>query len=94
MTLDPEFLQMLVCPASRKPLHELPADALRGLNDAILRGVVKNRSGNTVSAVLIGALRPQGEAYVFPIQDGIPILLTTEAIPLDAVAVHGNPGAR
>jgi hypothetical protein len=98
MTLQPEFLQMLVCPASRKPLVELPADALRGLNDAISRGVVKNRSGAVVAGSLSGALQPQGEAVIYPIQDGIPILLTTEAIPLDqsglANAVQGKPGAR
>ena len=98
MTLSPDFLQMLVCPATRKPLTEPRADALNMVNQAIARGVVKNRSGAAVAGSLSGALQPQGEAVIYPIQDGIPILLTTEAIPLDqsglADAVQGKPGAR
>ena len=92
MTLDPEFLQMLVCPVTHKPLRELgPAD-LQGLNAAIARGGVQNRGGSAVTAPLQGGLQPQGEPVVYPIQDGIPILLTTEAIPL--AGVEPKPAAR
>ena len=52
MTLSPDFLQMLVCPATRKPLTELRADALNMVNQAIARGVVKNRSGAAVAGSL------------------------------------------
>ena len=84
-SLDPQFLQMLVCPATRKPLREVPADLLRALNSRIEKGGVSNRGGAAVTAPLQAGLRPEGERVVYPIQDGIPILLTTEAIPLDAV---------
>ncbi len=85
MTLDPEFLQMLVCPATKKPLRQAGAEVLAALNVRINKGAVRNRSGAAVTAPLAEALQPEGERVVYPIQDGIPILLTAEAIPLDAV---------
>ncbi|MGE3173151.1 MAG: Trm112 family protein [Planctomycetota bacterium] len=84
MALDPEFLQMLVCPASRKPLRELPAHELAALNARIARGAVHNRGGSEVARALEGGLVPEGDRVVYPILDGIPILLTSEAIALDA----------
>jgi len=93
MSLDPEFLQMLVCPATRKPLREVPAAALQALNAAIQRGGVVNRGGAAVTAPLQAGLQPEGEAVVYPVQDGIPILLTTEAIP-SAPAVDERRGPR
>jgi uncharacterized protein YbaR (Trm112 family) len=84
MTLDPEFLQMLVCPDSKKRLREVPAGVLAGLNAAIAAGGVTNRGGAKVTAPLAGALQPEGEQVVYPIQDDIPILLSGEAIPIQA----------
>lgn len=81
--MDPEFLQMLACPATRKPLREIAAADLQRLNARIAHGGVTNRGGNAVSQPLTGGLQPEGERVVYPIQDGIPILLTSEAISLD-----------
>jgi uncharacterized protein YbaR (Trm112 family) len=85
MAIDPEFLQLLACPASRRPLREVSAADLAALNARIGRGGVLNRGGASVSRALEGGLQPDGERCVYPIQDGIPILLTTEAIALDDV---------
>ena len=94
MSLDPEFLQMLVCPATRKPLREVSAGALQALNAAIQRGGVVNRGGTAVTAALQGGLQPEGEPVVYPVQDGIPILLTTEAIPCEPGGVDDRPRPR
>lgn len=92
MALDPDFLQLLACPATRKPLHELPAAELAALNDRIARGGVRDRGGSAVGKPLAAALKPDGERHVYPIQDGIPMLRTTDAIPLDAVAAAKASG--
>ena len=85
MVIDPDFLQLLACPATRRPLRELTAADLAALNARIARGGVRNRGGASVAEALQAGLQPDGERVVYPIQDGIPILLTTEAIALDDV---------
>ena len=84
--LDAAFREMLACPATRKPLREVATADLASLNEQIARGGVHNRGGAAVSEPLEAGLQPEDEAVVYPVQGGIPILLTTEAIPLDPSA--------
>lgn len=78
--IDEPFLAMLVCPSSRKPLRHATAAELAAVNAAIARGGLKNRGGAEVSAPWAGALATTDGAWLYPIQDGIPILLTSEAV--------------
>lgn len=80
--IDPEFLAMLVCPTTRQPLHEATAAELGKVNDAIAGGSVRNRGGSTVTDALLAALGTADGAWLYPIQDGIPILLAAEAVPV------------
>lgn len=80
--IDPSFLSMLVCPSSRQPLREATAAELRAVNDAVGRGTAKNRGGAAVPQPIQAGLVTKDGAALYPIQDGIPILLATEAIPL------------
>lgn len=84
MAVDPEFLKLLVAPGTRQPLRELSVADLAALNARIAKGGVKNQGGAAVTKPISAALQPEGGRIAFPIQDGIPILLITEAIPLDA----------
>lgn len=79
--IDKEFLGMLVCPSTRKPLREASAAELAAVNAAIQRGVARNRGGTVVAAPWVAALATQDGAWLYPIQDGIPILLAVEAVP-------------
>lgn len=93
MTLAPDFLKMLVCPATRKPLRLCSDAELQRLNDRIGKGGVLNRGGAAVVGPLSAGLVPEGEAVVYPILDGIPILLSSEAVPLDTPAATATkPG--
>jgi len=80
--IDPTFLAMLVCPSSHQALREASAAELASVNAAIQKGAAKNRGGVAVTAPVAGGLVTADGAFVYPIQDGIPILLTAEAIPL------------
>lgn len=84
--IDPDFLAILRCPSSGRALRPALREELEALNDRIRRGTVRNRAGQTVSAALEAGLVPEGEAVLYPILQDIPILLTTEAIPLHDAA--------
>ena len=80
--IDPELLAILACPETKEPVALAEEDLIAELNSRIARGEVKNRAGKTVESQLDGGLVRADGAYLYPIQDEIPILLLDEAIPL------------
>jgi uncharacterized protein YbaR (Trm112 family) len=93
MTINADFLKMLVCPTTRKPLRLASAAELQRVNDRIAGQQAKNRGGAAVTTAVASGLVPEGEAVLYPILEGIPILLSSEAIPLDsadAAAPHAG----
>ena len=82
--IDPEFLGMLVCPSSRQPLREATSAELATVNAAIAAGSAHNRAGTVVEKPIEAGLVPTSGEAIYPILDGIPILLSSEAIVLSA----------
>lgn len=80
--IDKELLDILACPETKEPVHLADAEVLAALNDRIERGEIKNRAGKTLAAKLDGGLVREDGAYLYPIEDEIPIMLIDEAIPL------------
>ena len=80
--LAADFLQLLRCPETLEPLSFLAPEVLATVNARIAAGGVCNRAGERVSEPLDGALRPANGAAVYPIREGIPILLVEESILL------------
>jgi uncharacterized protein YbaR (Trm112 family) len=78
--IDKDFLALLVCPTTRQPLREASAAELAAVNQRIQRGDTKNRGGAVVSAPWAAALATTDGKALYPIQDDIPILLSSEAI--------------
>jgi len=73
---------MLRCPEDRTPLAEVDAATLRRINDVMAAGTLRNRGGELVSRKLEGGLIRADGTYVYPIFDGIPILLIDEGLAL------------
>jgi uncharacterized protein YbaR (Trm112 family) len=83
--ISKELLDILVCPENRTPLVEAEGAVVEQLNRLIEAGRVKSRCGQKVERRLDGGLVRQDGALLYPIIDGIPVMLMDEAIPLDQV---------
>lgn len=82
-----QLLDILVCPERRTPLTLAGDDLLAALNQAVAQRRLKNRAGEPVEKMLDAGLLRDDRTVVYPVIDGIPIMLVDEAIPLDQVEI-------
>lgn len=83
MPIDPELLEILVCPETKQPLAVAGAELLEDLNAAVAAGTTVTRGGEAVSEpVSEGLLREDGRV-LYPIRQGIPIMLIDESIEIE-----------
>ncbi len=80
MTIDRKLLEILVCPVTKQPVSVLPAGKLELLNHAIEGGGVRNHGGDQVTEMLREALVTRNGSKVYPVVDGIPVMLEDESI--------------
>jgi uncharacterized protein YbaR (Trm112 family) len=77
-----ELLQLLRCPLDRTPLAEASSDVVAQINAAIADGRVANLGGQQLQRPIDGGLVRADGDVLYPIVDGIPVLLRDEAISL------------
>jgi uncharacterized protein YbaR (Trm112 family) len=80
--IDKELLNILACPETKEPVALADQALIDDLNRRIERGEVVNRGGKKVEKKIDAGLVRQDGAYLYPIEDDIPIMLIDEAIPL------------
>lgn len=84
--IDQSLLDILVCPETKRSLSLAGDDVLQSLNGAIDGGSVQTRGGQTLSEhVEAGLVREDGQV-LYPVRDGIPIMLIQESIQLSQQA--------
>jgi len=80
--IDREMPTFLVCPVDRTPLSPASDQLVAQVNRAIVAGRVKNRAGQPVERPIDGGLLRTDKTFLYPILNGIPLLLADEAISL------------
>jgi uncharacterized protein len=78
--IDRKLVEILRCPVSREPVALAPKDRLREINAEIAAGRLSHADGRTVEAPLDAALLTADDARIYPVRDGIPVMLAEEAI--------------
>lgn len=77
-----DLLEILVCPETRQPVRLARADELERVNARVRAGELRNRGGEKVAAELREALVREDGRVLYPVDDGIPVMLLDESIEL------------
>jgi uncharacterized protein YbaR (Trm112 family) len=81
-SVSQELLDILVCPETRKPVALADAQTIASLNEKIRAGELRNRGGIKVEKELSEGLVREDGKVLYPIDDGIPVMLIEESIEL------------
>ena len=84
--MDKRLLTILRCPISHKGLSVLKKDELARINAAIDAGELVNHEGSAVANPLTEALITDDGKRIYPVDDGIPVLLEDESISMEQLA--------
>lgn len=81
--MDKKLLTILHCPITHKGLSVANTATLRSVNAAIADGSVCNQEGLTLQEPLAEALLSDDGKVLYPVADGIPVLLAGESINME-----------
>lgn len=84
--MDKRMLSFLRCPVTQKGLLQAKSGTLRDINAAINAGKLCCQDGRVLVEPLSEALITDDGKVLYPVADGIPVLLETESINMEQLA--------
>ena len=81
--MDKRLLTILRCPVTHKGLSLAKSATLHAVNNAIKSGELSNGSGRVLDEPLTEALVTDDGKVLYPVTDGIPVLLEGESVNME-----------
>lgn len=81
-TLSEELLEILVCPETKQALRLAPQELIAKLAAEQRAGTLRNRGGEVLPRPVEAGLVREDGRVLYPIDDGIPVMLIEESIEL------------
>ncbi len=80
MPVSKELLDILVCPETKQPVSPASDALLAKLADDIHAGGVRNRGGTQLDEPPTEGLVREDGKILYPVDDGIPVMLVEDSI--------------
>ena len=80
--IEADLFKILCCPETRQSLAPADVATVARLNERIAARSLKNRGGKAVTQPCDGGLLREDGQVVYPIRQGIPILLIAESMAI------------
>jgi uncharacterized protein YbaR (Trm112 family) len=84
--MDKRLLEILHCPVTHKRLGMAKPAILLAVNTAIGTGQLRNRDGEALTEPLSEALLTDDGKVLYPVADGIPVLLEGASVNMEQLA--------
>ena len=82
MPVSQELLDILVCPETKQPVSPASDELIAKLAQDIRSGGVRNRGGTQLDEPPAEGLVREDGKILYPVDDGIPVMLIEESIEL------------
>ncbi len=81
--INKELMKILRCPETKQEFDYIEGAVIGKINAAIKEGILKNRGDQAIRGPIEAGLLRKDRKYLYPITEGIPIMLIDEAIPFE-----------
>ena len=80
--VHPELLKILCCPETHQKIGLADAALVQRVNEQIAQGKALNRAGKPVTEKLEEGLVREDGKLIYPVRQGVPVMLIDEGIVL------------